>query len=111
MWESRRFTTLLVFMASYKDSFNLFNMQAISNNSVDVCLVLKRTKALIKFGSNKQGLMERTNSLLPFDTTWTAHKTTAPTILRCCANVFTELLISNDRGIRIQSHRFMGGIY
>jgi hypothetical protein len=27
----------------------------------------------------------------------------------CCANVFTELLPGNDRGIHIQTHRLMGG--
>jgi hypothetical protein len=30
--------------------------------------------------------------------------------IRRCANVFTEPLPSNDRGMHIQIHRLMGGI-
>jgi hypothetical protein len=31
--------------------------------------------------------------------------------ISCRGNVFTEPLPSNDRGIHIQTHRLMGGIY
>jgi hypothetical protein len=31
--------------------------------------------------------------------------------IRCCGNVFSEPLPSNDRGLHIQTHRLMGGIY
>jgi hypothetical protein len=31
--------------------------------------------------------------------------------IHCHGNVFTELFPSNDRGIHIQTHRLMGGIY
>jgi hypothetical protein len=43
-------------------------------------------------------------SLLSFDTTWTAQKTTPPTILRYRGNVFTDPLPSNDKG-DTQTHR------
>jgi hypothetical protein len=42
----------------------------------------------------KQEVLGRTNRLFSFDTTWTAYKTTPPTILRRC-----KPLPSNDRGI------------
>jgi hypothetical protein len=58
----------------------------------------------------KQEVLERTDSLLSFDTTWTAQKTVSQTILRCRGNVFTEPLPSNDRR-DTQTHRLMGGIY
>jgi hypothetical protein len=29
----------------------------------------------------------------------------------CHGNMFTELLPSNDKGIQIDTHRLMGGIY
>jgi hypothetical protein len=42
--------------------------------------------------------MGGTNRLLSFDTTWTARKTTPPTIPPCRRNVFTEPLPSNVIG-------------
>jgi hypothetical protein len=45
----------------------------------------------------KLKVLGRTNRQLSFDTTRNAHKT-SPTILLCCANVFTEPLPSNGRG-------------
>jgi hypothetical protein len=55
-----------------------------------------------------QEVLERTNGLLPFDTTWTAQKTTPPAILRCRWNVFTEQLPSSDtRGYTYRWEGFM----
>jgi hypothetical protein len=57
-----------------------------------------------KFGNHgskksvKQEILGRTSSLLTFDTTRTAYKTTPPTILCCHGNVFTEFLPSSDGG-------------
>jgi hypothetical protein len=33
------------------------------------------------------------------------------TSIRCCSNILTELLPGNDRGIHVQTHRLMGGVY
>jgi hypothetical protein len=57
-----------------------------------------------------------TNRLLSCDKTRTPQKTTRPTIvvcacIRCCGNIFTEPLPSNDRVIHIQTHRLVGDIY
>jgi hypothetical protein len=48
------------------------------------------------FNILKQEVLGRTNRLLSFDT-WTAQKTTPPTIPRFRGNVFTEPLPSNDK--------------
>jgi hypothetical protein len=42
--------------------------------------------------------------MLSFDTTRTAKETTPAAILRCRRDVFTTLLLSNDRGIHRQTH-------
>jgi hypothetical protein len=52
-----------------------------------------------------QKILERTNPLLSFQTTRIAQKMAPPTILRCCGNVFTELLLSNDSRIHRQTNR------
>jgi hypothetical protein len=31
--------------------------------------------------------------------------------IRCRGNIYTEPLLSNDKGLHIQTHRQMGGIY
>jgi hypothetical protein len=60
----------------------------------------ENTKKEFPFNSTpKQEVLGRTNRLLSYETTRTPKKTTPPTILRCCGNVFTELLPSNDKGI------------
>jgi hypothetical protein len=48
----------------------------------------------------QQEALGRTNNLLSFDRTRTASKTTPPTILLYCDDVFIELLPSNDTGDR-----------
>jgi hypothetical protein len=48
----------------------------------------------------KQEVLGSTSRLFSFYTTWVAYKTPPPTIVRCCRNVFTESLPSNDKGIR-----------
>jgi hypothetical protein len=53
---------------------------------------------------NKQ-VLGRENSLISFDTSRTAQKTTPPAILRCRGNVFTEFLHNNDRRIHRQTYR------
>jgi hypothetical protein len=53
----------------------------------------------------EQEVLGRINRLLSFSTTWTAQKTTPPTIIFCRVNVFTKLLPSNDRGIYREAHR------
>jgi hypothetical protein len=65
----------------------------------------------------KQEILGRTKRLLSFDTAEPHRKPRIQQFLYCCVyilcrgNVFTEPLPINDRGIHIQSHRVMGGIY
>jgi hypothetical protein len=65
-----------------------------------------RISLLLSFQNNESGkeVLRKTNRLFIFDKTRTAYKTTPPTIIRCRANNFTELLPGNDRGIRRQTH-------
>jgi hypothetical protein len=72
-------------------------------------LILYRIKSrgnsvLLRMGEvSEQEVLRRTNRLHSFDKTWTAQKTTPPTILQSLRNVFTELLPSNDREIHTQT--------
>jgi hypothetical protein len=66
---------------------------------------LWRSCYVILYSIFKQEVLGRTNSLLSFDTTRTACKTTPPTILRCSRNALTELFPSNNKGIYRQIHR------
>jgi hypothetical protein len=54
---------------------------------------------MLREGYTKEEVLGRTNSLISFDTTRTSQRNIPPAILRCCENVFTELLPRNDRGI------------
>jgi hypothetical protein len=53
----------------------------------------------ITLSETEQDVLVITNGLRAFDTTRTAQKMGPPTILRCCGNVFTELLPNSDRGM------------
>jgi hypothetical protein len=50
---------------------------------------------------SKQKVVGRTHGLLSFNTTWTKYRTTSPKFIRCRGNVFTELLLSNDREVHL----------
>jgi hypothetical protein len=63
----------------------------------------------------KLGVCRQTHTLLWYDTVHIENdmSNNSPIVayIRCCRNVFTELLPSNDREIHIQTDRQMGGIY
>jgi hypothetical protein len=63
-----------------------------------------------------QEVLERTNRLLSFDTTWTAQKTTSPTVLLLlrvfvAAVTFLPIRCLATIGGYTYRHRLMGGIY
>jgi hypothetical protein len=61
----------------------------------------------------KQEVLGRTNRILPFDTMTrqTIFLLLYVVVFVTTVTFITKMLPSNDKGIHIQTHRLMGGIY